>query len=243
MLSLFAAVVAVALFPGGAYAVALAGGMAATGRLEAARAPWSSASLAAAVLLLFAAALVPLPGSPSAVLPLDNGAAANLLATLLLTGAGLAAGTAPGWPRPRLAAAAAAVAPLLVLAAGAATLDFPVVVALPGRDLAAARVLAAVTVLLAAPVLARPHDAARPRTVRALALAVPALIAAVLLAPPGWSGLPSAACAAMVFAGAAVYAAAAARVTGVLGGRDIPVVAIATLTSIASIVLTAIASH
>lgn len=243
ILSVLAAVVAVALFPGGAYTLALAGGMAASGRLRAARVPWRSGSLAAAALLLFAAALVPMPGAPSAVLPLDSGAAANLLAALLLAGGALAVGTAPHWPRLRLVTAVAAVAPLLVLAAGAATLDFPVVVALPGRDLAAARALAAVTVLLAAPVLGRPADTTHPRGLRALSLAVPALVAAVLLAPPGWSGLPSTATAAMVFGGALAYAAAAAPLAWLLRHHDLPLVALATATSIASISLTAVASH
>ena len=242
VLSLLAAVVAVALFPGGAYAAAVAGGAAAGGRLVVARVPWSSSSLAAAALLLFAATLVPLPGAPSATLPLETGASANLLAALLLLGGGLALGTPTQWSRARIAAGIAALAPLLVLAAGAATLDFPVVVGLPGRQLAAARALAAVTLLLAAPVLGCPADPALPRGLRALHLAVPALVAAVLLAPPGWSGLPAAVTAAMVAAGVAVYAGLVGLVARILPG-PIPLAMFATATSIASITLTAVASH
>jgi hypothetical protein len=173
---------------------------------------------------------------------LETGASANLLAALLLLGGGLALGTPAQWSRARIAAGIAALAPLLVLAAGAATLDFPVVVGLPGRNLAAARALAAATLLLAAPVLGRPADASLPRGLRALTLAVPALVAAVLLAPPGWSGLPAAVTAAMVAAGVAAYAGVAELVARIMPGA-VAVATFATVTSIASITLTALASH
>jgi hypothetical protein len=243
VLSLLAAIVAVALFPGGAYAAAVAGGALAGGRLPPARVPWSSVSVAAAVLLLFAAALVPLPGSPAAVLPLQTGAAANLLGALLLLGGGLALGTPARWTRARLAAGVAALAPLLVLAASAATLDFPVVVALPGRELAAARALAAAALLLAIPVLGRLADAEVPRGLRALHLAVPALVAAVLLAPPGWSGLPAAVAAALVFGGVVIYAVPAVLLSRLPRGGDAILAGMATATSIASICLVALATR
>jgi hypothetical protein len=242
VLSLLAAVVAVALFPGGAYAAAVAGGAAAGSRLPPTRALWSSTSLAAAALLFFAAALVPLPGAPSATLPLETGAPANLLATLLLLAGGLALGTPPTWSRVRVAAGIAAVAPLLVLAAAAATLDFPVVVSLPGRELAAARALAAATLLFAAPVVGRPGDPTLPRGLRALSLAVPALVAAVLLAPPGWSGLQATVAAAMVAAGMVLYGGLTGVLARLLRG-SIPLAVLATGTAIASIVLTTVASH
>jgi len=241
VLSLFAAVVAMVLYPGGVYSLAVAGGAAL--RLAPARVPWSSASLAAAVLLLFAAALVPLPASPSTTLPLDSGTQSDLLGALVLLAAGLAVGGPPGWPRTRLVAALAALAPLLLLAAGAATLDLPVVVALPGRHLDAARTLAAVALLVAAPVAARSVATEVPRGLRALQLAVPALLAAVLLAPPGWSGLPAAAAAAMVAAGVAAYAALAGTLVRVAPAADRTLPTLAVAAAIASIVLTALGSH
>ena len=243
-LSLFAAVVAVALFPGGVYVAAIAGGVAAGGRLPRAQgSPWSPVTVAATVLLLFAAALVPLPGSPAQVLPLNDGAPANLLAALLLLGGGIAAGTAPRWSRWRVAAGTAAAAPLLTLAAGAATLDFPVVVALPGREPAAARALAAAAILLATPVLGPPADTTVPRALRALLVAVPALVAAVLLAPPGWAGLPAAVAATLVFGGAVVYAGAAGLLVRLLPRRTMPFALLASMAAIASITLTLLATH
>jgi hypothetical protein len=243
VLSLFAAVVALTLFPGGVYAVAVAAGAATGGRLPAGAAAWTSANLAAAVLLLTGVALVPLPDAPSATLPVDTGAPANLLAALILVGGSVALGSAPAWSRARGIAAAAAVVPLLVLAAAAATLSLPVVVALPGRELASARALAAVALLLAAPVLGRPHDPAVPRGLRALLLAVPALLAAVLLAPPGWSNLPGALVAAMVLAGVGLYAGVIGTVGRLLRGRELPLAAAAALAAIASITLAALASR
>lgn len=243
-LSLLAAVVAMTLFPGGLYACAAAGGVAWAARIRpAATAGWTPTTLAAAALALFAAALVPLPQSPAAELPTGGGAPTNLLAVLLLLGAALAIGTAPRWPRPRLAAAAAAAVPLLLLAAQAATLSFPVVVGLPGPRLAAGRGLAATALLLAAPLLAGLDDAATPRGLRALLTAVPALVAAVLLAPPGWSNIPVAAAAAMTLAGVAVYAAVVSALHRALRRRETPFAAGAIAASIAAIVVTVLASR
>jgi hypothetical protein len=205
VLGLLGAVVAVALFPGGLYAAAVAAAALPGTRMPAAQEPWTGSAVAAAVLLLSAAALVPLPDSPVLALPPGSGAPANLLAAMALGGAGFALGMPPRWPRTRLVAAAAAALPLLVLAASAATLSFPVVVALPGRELAAARALAAVALLLAAPVLTRVYDHCLPRGLRALGLAVPALFGAVLLAPPGWSNLAAPAAAALVVGGTVLY--------------------------------------
>jgi hypothetical protein len=130
--------------------------------------------------------------------------------------------------------------PLLVLAAEAATLSFPTVVGLPGRSLAAARALAATALLLAAPLLGRPDDVAVPRALRALLLAVPALVAAVLLAPPGWSNLPAAVAAAMTLAGVALYAAVLGAIRRALRGHGMPLAVAASAAAIASIVVTAL---
>jgi hypothetical protein len=179
-----------------------------------------------------------------AALPPGTGAPANLLGALLLAGGGLALGMPARWTRVRLVAAAAAILPLLVLAASAATVSFPVVVGLPGRRLAAARALAAVALLLAAPVLGRAYDFCLPRGLRALALAVPALFAAVLLAPPGWSGVPAAAAAALVAAGSVLYGGLVGAIALSLRRRAVPGGAYAAgLAAIASMILTALATR
>jgi hypothetical protein len=252
VLSLLAAVVAVALFPGGAYAAVTAAAAAMGGQLPSsggrargvAAGGWTASSSAAAVLLLFAAALVPLPGAPAATLPLDSGAPSNLLAALLLAGAGFAVGTPAPWSRPRVLAAAAGVAPLLVLAGSAATLSFPVVVSLPGRELAAARALAAVALLAAAPVLSRALDPGTPRGTRGLGVAVPALVAAVLLAPPGWADVRAPVAAAMVVAGVGLYGVLLGVGGRLLGTRAASFGAVAaSVAAIAAITLSALASH
>jgi hypothetical protein len=245
VLGLFAAVVAVTLFPGGVYASAAAGGALWAGRLVPARGDtaWTPAALAAAALLLFAAALVPLPQSPATALPSPDGAPSNVLAVLLLAGAGIALGTSPRWTRPRVAAAAAATLPLLVLAAQAATLSFPTVAGLPDRALGLARALGAVALLAAVPVLGRLDDAAVPRPLRALQVAVPALVAAVLLAPPGWSNLPAAAAAAMALGGVALYGGVLGVVQRLLRGHLSPLALLAGAAAIASIVVAALAGR
>jgi hypothetical protein len=244
VLGLLGAVVAVALFPGGIYAAAVAVAALPGTRMPAAEEPWTGNTVAAAILLLCAAALVPLPDSPVIALPPNNGAPANLLAAMVLGGAGFAVGMPPRWSRARLLAGIAAAVPLLVLAASAATLSFPVVVALPGRRLAAARALAAVALLLAAPVLTRVYDHCLPRGLRALGLAVPALFAAVLLAPPGWSNLAAPAAAAMVVGGTVLYGGLVGLLAVTLRRRAIRAAGSgAALAAIASIVLTALAAR
>jgi len=242
-LGLFAAVVAVTLFPGGVYACAAAGGAVVAGGVRGAGSRWTPAALGAAALLIFAAALVPLPQSPATELPGPGGAPTNLLAALLLIGGGIALGTAPRWSRLRVSAAMAAVVPLLVLAAQAATLSFPVVVGLPGPRLAAARALAAGAILLAVPALGGLRDESVPRGLRALQVAVPALVAAVLLAPPGWSNIPAAAAAALSLAGIAVYAGVLRTVLWALRGHTAPLAIASVPAAIASIVVTALASR
>ncbi len=243
-LSLFAAVVAMTLFPGGVYACAVAGGAGWAARLRGtAHQGWTPAALAAAALLLLAAPLVPLPDAPAVELPAGGGAAVNLLGAMLLLGAAVALGTAAEWPRTRIAAAAAAAAPLLVLCAQAATLSFTVIAGLPGAGLAAGRALAAVALLLAVPVLARIEDARTPRPLRALLVAVPALVAAPLLAPPGWSNIPGAAAAALTVAGVALYAAVVAALRRLAREHDAPFAAASILAAIGAIVVTVLASR
>lgn len=149
---LLASAVAVGVFPGGLYlVVASAAALLAAGRLRAARlGPTEVAGLAATAM---AAALIPLPGAPGRLIPDPGGAAANLLALLLLGGGAIGLALAPRWDAWRSAAALAAGLPLLALAAAASTLSVATVAALPGSRLALARDLAALALLLAAPAL------------------------------------------------------------------------------------------
>jgi len=246
-LGLFAAVVAVTLFPGGLFACAAAGGAALAAGFGGRRRPvdngWTPAAFAAAALLLFAAALVPLPQSPALELPAPGDAPTNVLAVVLLAGGGVALGTVPRWPRSRIAAALAACVPLLVVAAQAATLAFPVVVGLPGPRLTAGRALAAAAILLAVPGLAEPDEATVPVLLRALLLAVPAMVATVLLAPPGWSGLPAAAAAALTLVGVALYGGVVRVALRALHGKTLHLSGVACAAAIAAIVLTVLASR
>src|SRR5207302_1641888 len=83
--------------------------------------------VAAAACAVFAAALLPLPGSPATSLPGRTGPTANLLGMLLLLAAAVVLTGPPRWPARRLVLAGAATLPALVLAAAAATFSLPVI--------------------------------------------------------------------------------------------------------------------
>jgi len=180
---LLAALVAVAAFPGGAYAVVAAGAAALTPPWRALDG-WTATAAAGAACTLVAAAQLPLPGSPAVALPDHGGAPANLLALLLLLAAAAALLNADDpWPPTRIAAAAVATLPLLWLAAVTAGFAPAAIIELPGGDeLAAGRVCAGLALLVAAPAVL-PLRAGTPRAGRALLLAVAALLALLLLEP------------------------------------------------------------
>jgi hypothetical protein len=150
---LLAAALAVAVFPGGLYlaSAALASSRGtAPFRVEALTPP----EVAGLVAITFAAALLPLPGAPSQLIPTTGGAPPNLLALLLLAGMVLGLATAPRWDVWRCAAVMAAVLPLLALAAEGSTLTATTVAGLQGGHLGIARMLAALALVLAGPAVA-----------------------------------------------------------------------------------------
>lgn len=212
-LGLLAAVVAVTLYPGGAFA-GLAGLIAGRRlpRLDA-WAAWTPGSALGGVAVLVAASLLPLPGSPAGAIP-EGGAPSNLLGLLVLLAAGAALcvttpapdGGGPGhadapsatavpprrrgwrWrPTPgglQVTAIVVAAVPLLALTAEAATLASGVVAGLGAPRLAAARALAAAALVLSAP-LAIPDDGGAPAAAPGLALGVALLLAAAIAEPGG----------------------------------------------------------
>ena len=150
---LLAAALAVAVFPGGLY---LASAALASSR---GRAPFRVEALsppetAGLVAITFAAALLPLPGAPSQLIPTTGGAPPNLLALLLLAGVVLGLATAPRWDVWRCAAVMAAAFPLLALAAEGSTLTATTVAGLQGGHLGTARLLTALALVLAGPAVA-----------------------------------------------------------------------------------------
>lgn len=211
LVGLLAATGAVVGFPGGAYAVVAAGaawtGTAVGGRRRhrqgEARSAWTPGVAAGLVALAMAAALLPLPGSPATELP-ARGAPQSLLALLLLAGTAVALLGPTDADCPRLLAAAAALVPVLLLCAVAASFIPAVVVNLPGPRADVARLTAGLAVVLATPLLA---GAARGLPRLGL-LAVPALLAFALAEPRSWLGAPGAV--------TAVAALGAAVVVGLL---------------------------
>jgi hypothetical protein len=200
-LSALRAVLALTLFPGAAYAGAVAVAAAWAGRVPAGRAPARLEELAGATGVMTAAGLLALPGSPLEGLP-TGVSLAGLLTALT---AGLAWGTSARWPWPRLAAAAAALFPLLAVAIAARTLDLRTMAVAPVE---AARVWAAAAALLALPALIRPFDAGPSRSSRACLLATSALLALSLAVGSPLSAQPAAAVAVVCGAGSVLYAGA-----------------------------------
>jgi hypothetical protein len=240
-LGLLAAAVAVAVFPGGLFTAVVAWTAAATGRLPVAHARWPAPTVGGLIMLVAACSQVPLPGTPATTLPDRGGAPANLLAVLVLLGAGVALVVASTWRPSQVVAAIAAGLPPLVIGAASATFAFPVLAGLPGRDLEAARVAAAAALLLAAPHLALPADIALPRVARATVLAGALLVAAGLAVPATLGSLPGIAVAAIVIGAAAAYGAVLAVAGRRLSSPVLP--ALATIAAATSITIAILASR
>lgn len=165
-LAVLSAVVALAIFPGSAYAGLAAALVAVAGRIPAGLRPAQLDELMAAVGVSAACGLLAFPGSPLYALP--TGVSLVVIVTALA--AGIAWGTAERWPWQRLVAAAAAVAPLLGLASVAMTLDLRTIAA-AGGSVGAARPWAVAAILVALPALVRPFDPHTSRLGRAALVA------------------------------------------------------------------------
>jgi hypothetical protein len=236
-LALLSAVVAVLLYPGGAYLAGAA--VLACGR-AAVPVRWTAPGAAGVVCAGLAAALLPLPGSPAISLPGRSGPSPNLLGMLVLLAAAVALTGPVRWSRPRLLVAVAATVPALALAAAAATFSLPVIVGLPGTRLAIARDLAAVAVLLAAPLLLPDEPGASPPPARALVLGVVVLAGMSLWAPAALPNLPGAAAALVVLAAVAAHG----RLAPALGRRAArQVSAVAAAAAVAAVVLGAVTAR
>jgi hypothetical protein len=152
-LAVLSAIVAVAVFPGVAYAGLVAALVALGGRIPAGLRPAQLDELMVAVGVSAACGLLAFPGSPLFGLPTG----VSLVVFVTALAAGIAWGSAERWPWQRLAAVAAAIAPLLGLASVATTLDLGTIAA-AGGSVGAARPWAVVAVLMALPTLVRPFD-------------------------------------------------------------------------------------
>ena len=233
--TLLAAVAALVAFPGGAYTLVASGLAVRTAGPQALRpSSWTAAHLTGCVLLLTAAALLPLPGAPAAVLPAD-GAPANLTAALLLAGAGVAC-TIGGGGALRLLAVVTAAAPLLALAVAASSLSLDSVTALSGVRFGTARWLAAAVVVVLAPLLCSGDEDA-PGPAVALCSAV-VLLLGLGIALSGRLGNAPGAVTAVVVLGALVPAAAVGRLVRgsplLAIGVAIPAATVASLLAIIS---------
>lgn len=198
-LGVLSAVVALAVFPGAAFAGVTSLVSTWAGRLPAATGPTPLGGAAAAAGVVAGCGLLALPGSPLSNLP----AGASLAGLVVLLAAGLAWGTSDDWPWRRVAAAAATLLPFLAMAAATGTLDIPSLAAAP---LEPARIAATGAALLALPALVRPFDPSAPRASRgALLGALPLVVTSFATSAP-LAALPAALVAAICALSAIAYA-------------------------------------
>ncbi len=189
-LAALSAVLALALFPGAAYAGATALVVTWVGRVPRGLGPARLEELAVAAGVVAGAGLLALPGSPLYALPTGT----SLAGILTAIAAGVALGTSRAWPWHRVMAAAAALLPLIGLAASARTLDMRTVAVIPAE---AARLWAASAALLAIPAVVRPFDPAPSRLSRSALLATASLLVTTIAIYSQLSGLPAAGVAAI----------------------------------------------
>ena len=199
------AVLALAVFPGGALLAAVAG-LAARAGHGPVSAALGAREVAALVLVDAAVALAPLPGSPVASLPPGVGASPDLaIAAILLTAAVTVARA--GWTGRQALGAGAAVVSAAALAAGAASLSLPAIVAAPGTAMLAARAAAAVALLVAGGAAVAGSEL--PLRSRAALLAGIGLLACALPAPVPAKTWQAAVTSAIIAVAALLYASAA----------------------------------
>ena len=173
-------VAALAIFPGAAYAGAVALLVVWVARLPRGDSPLRFEEAVAALGVLAACGLLALPESP-----LSTMAFGVSLAGLLVALAGAVTWGSPGgWPWHRVIAAVSAVLPMLGLSSAAGTLDLPTISTLPGSGMGAARFCAVAAIVIALPAVVRPFAPRSSRPSRAALVAAGGLLAATL-APLG----------------------------------------------------------
>ena len=239
ILGVLAAVIAVAVFPGGAFLLtcAVVAGWTPGGAASGDGLGWTVGALTAGVAVTLAAALLPLPGSPAAQLPPDSGVLPNLAGIALLVAVALtAAGDDRAWTLRRRVAAAAVAGPMFAVGTAAASLAFPVV--LEVRTLGLARVLAGTAMLVAAPVVIRVVAPGMPGELRGAIFAVMIITGAVLVAPSQVLDAPGIVVAGLALMAVALMAAGERALRGPRGEVALTVGAmtLATVALVASMV-------
>ncbi|HYA00794.1 MAG TPA: hypothetical protein VEK76_10645 [Candidatus Binatia bacterium] len=193
------ALLALAVFPGAAYAGVTALAACWLGRMPPGAAPARVNDSVAAFAAVAACGLLALPGSPLTTQSID----VSLVGLLLGLVVGVAWGTSPRWEWHRGVAAAAALVALLALAAPARTLDLRILALVP-RD--PSRPWAVAAILLALPAVVRPFDPATSRAGRAALVGAIALLAMSIAALPPLGGISPPAVAALCAALTMAYA-------------------------------------
>ena len=174
-LGLLETVLAIAIYPGLAFLIAL--GLVYTRQ---GWSGWGAVEWAIAGCCAVTTALIPLPGTPISTLPPTGGSAANGIAIVMVFAVACALSVDGQWSLPRVLGGVAATVSLVGLMAAASTTSVDVVFGLDTRSLVAARTLTACALLLALPVIV---GGSSPRGPAACIAVAGALIAFDLMAP------------------------------------------------------------
>jgi hypothetical protein len=204
-LGLLLEIVAITVYPGGAFLAVLTwltrrvGGMPAGTTLD-------GRGLMAIVAATLAAAMSAVPGAPAASLPPSGGATPNLIAALLLLFVAGALVAPHPWSMRRVAALGFGGLPLMLLGLAAASFSIAAVAGAGGDDAAVARILAVAAALIAMPLVVQPHLPAGSVMARATVVAATLeVLLSTLISPSLPSPEPAIAVAALVVA-VALYA-------------------------------------
>jgi hypothetical protein len=182
-LGLLLEVVALAVYPGGAFLAVMAwityrgAGMERSASLDV-------RGLAAIAIAAVAAAMAPLPGTPASSLPPPGGATPNLVAAVLLVVVSGSLVAPEPWSRRRLVLVGFGGISLVLLGLVAASFSSTDIAAAAGRANAAARILAVIAVLLALPMVVKPRRAGVSVAARATVLAATLEVALAIVMPP-----------------------------------------------------------
>jgi hypothetical protein len=204
-LGLLLEIVAIAVYPGGAFLAVLTwltcrvGGLPRGAGLDA-------RGLVAIVAATLATAMSPVPGAPAASLPPPGGATPNLIAAvLLLFVAGSLAAPQP-WSMRRVAAVGFGGLPLVLLGLSAASFSIATIAGAGGDATAVARILAIVSVLVALPLVLQPQLATGPVIARAAVVAATLVVVLSTVVPPALQWPAGGLAVAALVAAVAVYA-------------------------------------
>jgi hypothetical protein len=241
-LGLLLEVVALAVYPGGAFLAALAL-ITSRGAGLARGAALDIRGLAAVAAAMVAAAMAPLPGTPAASLPPDGGATPNLIAAVLLVVVAGALVAPEPWSRRRRVLVIFGGIAIILLGLGATSFSSTDIAAATGGVADAARILTVIALLVALPIVVKPQFPHASVVARAAVVAASLEVVLAIAIPPGQQWPLGPLWVLGIVVAAAVYALLLRIGRAITQGESASVVAIAWLCAVAASVAAVVAAR